>query len=218
MSTGTIVDATIIAAPSLVAGTRDPEMHQTKKGQEWYFGMKRHFGVDSRSKHLHPVHRMPAERPLLRLTSETAAEFGNLNLETDWGQLDCLGEILGVGGYDEVLARRVEVELPPAVPAEFWPELIREKGSDSQAAESERRVEETVMGHHAKKLVERRPEKRIGRRAFAESREQRQRLLVMCGAAAVGVDENVRVERDHALSALHQLEQLVAIREVDTGQ
>ena len=61
---------------------------------------------------LHPVHRMPAERPLLRPTSETAAEFGNLDLETDWGQLDCLGEILGVGGYDEVLARSVEVELP----------------------------------------------------------------------------------------------------------
>jgi hypothetical protein len=53
VSTGTIVDATIIAAPSSTknaSGTRDPEMHQTKKGQQWYFGMKAHIGVDSRSK------------------------------------------------------------------------------------------------------------------------------------------------------------------------
>ena len=61
---------------------------------------------------LHPVHRMPPERPSLRLTHETAAEFRNLYLETDWGQLYCLGEILGVGGYDAVLAQSVEIELP----------------------------------------------------------------------------------------------------------
>jgi len=48
---GTIVDATIIAAPSSTkneAKARDPEMHQTRKGQQWYFGMKLHIGVDSR--------------------------------------------------------------------------------------------------------------------------------------------------------------------------
>ena len=61
---------------------------------------------------LHPVHRMPPERPPLRLTPETVAGLRNLYLETDWGQLDCLGEILGVGGYDEVLAQSVEIELP----------------------------------------------------------------------------------------------------------
>lgn len=58
VSTGTIVDATIIAAPSSTknaTGTRDPEMHQTKKGQQWYFGMKAHVGVDSRSKLIHAV-------------------------------------------------------------------------------------------------------------------------------------------------------------------
>ena len=46
---GTIVDATIIAAPSSTknaSGTRDPEMHQTCKGQQWHFGMKLHIGVD----------------------------------------------------------------------------------------------------------------------------------------------------------------------------
>lgn len=55
---GTIVDATIIDAPSSTKnreGKRDPEMHQTKKGNQWYFGMKGHFGVDSRTKLIHSV-------------------------------------------------------------------------------------------------------------------------------------------------------------------
>ena len=61
---------------------------------------------------LEPVHRMPPERPPLRLTPDTATEFRNPYLETMWGQLDCLGEVLGVGGYDEVLAQSIEVQLP----------------------------------------------------------------------------------------------------------
>ena len=49
---GTVVDATIIEAPSSTKnkdGTRDPEMHQTKKGNQWHFGMKAHIGVDADS-------------------------------------------------------------------------------------------------------------------------------------------------------------------------
>lgn len=52
LSGGTIVDATIIAAPSSTknaGNARDPEMHQTKKGNQWHFGMKVHIGVDSRT-------------------------------------------------------------------------------------------------------------------------------------------------------------------------
>ena len=52
VNTGTIVDATIIAAPSSTKNAdkaRDPDMHQTRKGQQWYFGMKLHIGVDSQS-------------------------------------------------------------------------------------------------------------------------------------------------------------------------
>jgi len=52
MRQGTIVDATIIAAPSSTKNRqkeRDPEMHQTKKGNEWHFGMKAHIGVDADS-------------------------------------------------------------------------------------------------------------------------------------------------------------------------
>jgi len=55
---GTIVDATIIAAPSSTknqAKARDPEMHQTRKGQQWYFGMKLHIGVDSKLKLIHSL-------------------------------------------------------------------------------------------------------------------------------------------------------------------
>lgn len=58
MRAGTIVDATIIAAPSSTknaGNTRDPEMHQTKKGSQWHFGMKAHVGVDAGSGLVHTV-------------------------------------------------------------------------------------------------------------------------------------------------------------------
>jgi len=58
IATGTIVDATIIHAPSSTknaAGERDPEMHQTKKGNQWYFGLKAHVGVDAKSGTVHSV-------------------------------------------------------------------------------------------------------------------------------------------------------------------
>jgi transposase, IS5 family len=63
VATGTIVDATIINAPSSTKNAdkaHDPEMHQTKKGNQWYFGMKGHFGVDSRSKLIQAVVATPA--------------------------------------------------------------------------------------------------------------------------------------------------------------
>ena len=55
---GTVVDATLIAAPSSTKnqdGKRDPEMHQTKKGNQWHFGMKAHIGVDADSGLVHTV-------------------------------------------------------------------------------------------------------------------------------------------------------------------
>jgi IS5 family transposase len=58
MRAGTIVDATIIAAPSSTKNegkARDPEMHQTKKGNQWFFGMKAHIGVDAESGLVHSV-------------------------------------------------------------------------------------------------------------------------------------------------------------------
>jgi IS5 family transposase len=58
IATGTIVDATIIHAPSSTkntSGERDPEMHQTKKGNQWYFGLKAHIGVDAKEGTVHSV-------------------------------------------------------------------------------------------------------------------------------------------------------------------
>ena len=58
IANGTIVDATIINAPSSTKnkdGKRDPQMHQTAKGRQWYFGMKAHLGVDSKTKLIHTV-------------------------------------------------------------------------------------------------------------------------------------------------------------------
>ena len=58
MKRGTIIDATLIAAPSSTKNEkkeRDPEMHQTKKGNQWYFGMKVHIGVDKDTGLIHAV-------------------------------------------------------------------------------------------------------------------------------------------------------------------
>ena len=58
LKAGTVVDATLISAPSSTknsTGTRDPDMHQTKKGNQWYFGMKAHIGVDAESGLVHTV-------------------------------------------------------------------------------------------------------------------------------------------------------------------
>jgi len=58
LKTGTVVDATLIAAPSSTKnkdGERDPEMHQAKKGNQWHFGMKAHIGVDADSGLVHSV-------------------------------------------------------------------------------------------------------------------------------------------------------------------
>ena len=58
LKTGTVVDATLIAAPTSTKNNdkvRDPEMHSSKKGNQWYFGMKAHIGVDAESGLVHTV-------------------------------------------------------------------------------------------------------------------------------------------------------------------
>ena len=86
VNTGTIVDATIIAAPSSTknaTGTRDPGMHQTQKGRQWYFGMKGHFGVDSQSKLIHSVEATPANRqprPAVAVARRGTASRGRLGV------------------------------------------------------------------------------------------------------------------------------------------
>lgn len=107
VGTGTIVDATIIGAPSSTKNAdkkRDPEMHQTKKNEQWYFGMKLHIGVDSKTglahsavvtaANVHDKHPLPAllhgqeervygdcayasQQDLIRAKAPRAADFTN---------------------------------------------------------------------------------------------------------------------------------------------
>jgi len=60
---------------------------------------------------LHPVHRSRPDLPL-DLTPEQCASLKNLYLRTDLGVVDCLGEVLGLGGFDQVAQQGVEVEVP----------------------------------------------------------------------------------------------------------
>ena len=62
---------------------------------------------------LNPVHRMSPARPPFD-ESALGSSWMNLYLDTDWGQLDCLGEVRGVGGFEEVLHQSQEVELGDA--------------------------------------------------------------------------------------------------------
>ena len=73
MREGTMVDATIIPAPPSTknqSGKRDPDMHQTKKGNQWYFGMKAHTGTDVESGTVHTVHSTAANVSDIAATSE----------------------------------------------------------------------------------------------------------------------------------------------------
>jgi IS5 family transposase len=93
MRGGSIVDATIIAAPSSTknaTGTRDPQMHQTRKGQQWYFGMKAHLGVDAGTGYAHSltataanVHDLDEAANLVRSDDEVVyADYGYQGVQT----------------------------------------------------------------------------------------------------------------------------------------
>jgi transposase, IS5 family len=115
---GTIVDATIIGAPSSTKNAdkaRDPEMHQTRKGQQWYFGMKLHIGVDSKTglthsavvtaANVHDKHPLPdllhgqelevygdssyaSQRELIRSKSPKAKDMTNERTRKRGGEVD----------------------------------------------------------------------------------------------------------------------------------
>ncbi len=98
---GTIVDATLIAAPSSTknqTGQRDPEMHQTKKGNQWYFGMKAHIGVDAQSGLVHNVLGTAAN-----VSDITQAQALLHGAETD---------VFGDAGCQGVEKREENLELP----------------------------------------------------------------------------------------------------------
>ena len=81
MHGGTIVDATIISAPSATKnkeGKRDPEMHQTKKGNQWYHGMKIHAGVDAGSGYVHTITATAANIHDIQETSKLIRDDDNV--------------------------------------------------------------------------------------------------------------------------------------------
>ena len=118
VGTGTIVDATIIGAPSSTKNadkTRDPEMHQTRKGQQWYFGVKLHIGVDSQTglahsavvtaANVHDKHPLPdllhgneqrvygdnayaSQKELIAGKAPKAKDFTNQRVRNRGGELD----------------------------------------------------------------------------------------------------------------------------------
>ena len=132
---GTIVDATIIAAPSSTKnqdGQRDPEMHQTKKGNQWYFGMKAHIGVDDESGLVHHVEC-------------TAANVGDVTQTHKLlhGKEDT---VCGDSGYTGV-DKREELQ---QVEAAFW---IAEKPSKVRAIKNQRERRAVKRWEHYKASV-----------------------------------------------------------------
>lgn len=107
MHGGTIVDASLIAAPKSTKnqdGRRDPEMHQTKKGNEWYFGMKVHVGADAGSGYVHTITGTSAN---MHDVSETA----NLIREDDevvYGDSGYLGAVNQPAIKDDEKKSRIE--------------------------------------------------------------------------------------------------------------
>ena len=118
LKAGTVVDATLIAAPTSTknqSGERDPEMHQSKKGNQWYFGMKAHIGVDADSGLVHTV----------RGTSGNVGDVIEANSLLHGQETDAFGDV----GYQGVHKR------PDAKPTVRWhvamrPGLRRELDKD----------------------------------------------------------------------------------------
>lgn len=98
---------------------------------------------------LHPVHRSRPDLPL-ELTPDECARLKNLYLRTDFGPLDCLGEVLGVGNFDEVLAHSIELKLP------FGPCRILDLESLIRAKEAMNRDHDRVSVRQLREIQNRR--------------------------------------------------------------
>ena len=108
MHGGTIVDATIIAAPSSTKnqeGKRDPEMHQAKKGNQWHFGMKIHAGVDAGSGYTHTITATPANVHDINETSKLIRPDDEV--------------VYGDSGYNGIESRKEITEDPHLSTVEF---------------------------------------------------------------------------------------------------
>ena len=135
LKAGTIVDATIIATPSSTKnkeGKRDPEMHQTKKGNQWHFGMKAHIGVDEESGLVHHVECTAAN------VGDVTQVHKLLHVKEDTVSADS-----GYTGAD----KREELQ---DVKAAFW---IAEKPSKLRAMKNKRERKYAARWEHHKASV-----------------------------------------------------------------
>ena len=76
------------------------------------FGMENVLKIESAVKDLHPAHRLTPNKLPLEMTRSSFGDLKNLYLQTDLGKLDCLGEVAGIGNYDDVKKQSRAVSLP----------------------------------------------------------------------------------------------------------
>ena len=119
MREGTLVDATIIAAPCSTKNCerkRDPEMHQTKKGNAWHFGMKAHIGADAASGLVHSVEGTAANEPDISQTHKLLhGEEKTVHADAGYTGVEKRAEILAAHGGVEwrVAAKRSKIKEMP---------------------------------------------------------------------------------------------------------
>ena len=140
---GTIVDASIIEAPSSTkdrSGERDPEMHQTKKGNQWHFGMKAHIGVDADTG---IVHRMSTTAA----NAHDVIEAHNL-LHGGETQVWCDAGYQGVHKREENLGREVEwqVAMRPGKRRKLDPESAEALAEKNKASVRAKSLPPTAIG------------------------------------------------------------------------
>ena len=140
MHGGTIVDATIIAAPSSTKNKehkRDEEMHQTKKGNQWYFGMKVHSGVDAGSGYVHTitgtaanVHDVSEAEKLIREDDEVMyGDSGYLNIED---HLESMSETRKSSIEFRINVRPSSIKMSPKYDGIRWDENIENRKSSTR--------------------------------------------------------------------------------------
>jgi IS5 family transposase len=145
MRQGTVVDATIVAAPSSTKNkdnARDPEMHQTKKGNQWHFGMKMHIGVDAESGLVHSVHTTAANESDVAHAHELLhGQEQRVHADAGYAGLDKRGEIErarqdGKLNNDLVwfiAAKRGSVKAMPEGPLKALSEMLERKKAQLRA-------------------------------------------------------------------------------------
>lgn len=145
MREGTLVDATIIAAPTSTKNkdrARDPEMHQAKKGNQWHFGMKAHIGVDAESGLVHSVHATAANDSDVAHTHELLhGQEASVHADAGYTGVDKRAEITqaqqeGRIGQDvqwHVAAKRGGIKAMPEGPLKALAVLVERKKAQIRA-------------------------------------------------------------------------------------